>query len=158
MSIQIVSLGLLGLAFYTARLAWFAWASRRWPTAAGRMLYSGIHPARGQMPTGTHVHYSYVVDGVAYESKRLRFGLFPPGEYHMALSQLSSLQRPGRLQVFYDPKKPSRACLLTGMNELTFALPFLLLILSMLFMAADYVASTGSSPVLSLVPMSAAAR
>ena len=139
MSIEIVSLGLLGLALYTARLAWFAWASRSWPTAPGRMLYSAIHSAQGKIPTGTHVHYSYVVDGVAYESKRLRFGLFPPREYHVALSELSGLQRPGKLRVFYDPRKPSRACLLTGINELTFALPFLLLILSLLFMAANYV-------------------
>src|SRR5262245_15707850 len=144
MSIQIVSLGLLALAVYTARLAWFAWASRRWPTAPGRMLYSGVYAARSDSPTGTYVHYSYVVDGVAYESKRLRFGLFPPGEYHRALSQLTTLQRPGQLRVFYDPRNPSRACLLTGMNELTFALPFLLLILSMVFMAVDYVVSTAS--------------
>lgn len=136
MSIEVVSVGLFALALYTARLAWFAWVSRRWPTATGRMLYSAIHPAPGKAPTGTHVHYSYVVDGKAYESKRLRFGLFPPGEYHVALSELSRLQGPGKLRVFYDPRKPSRSCLLTGMNELTFAVPFLFLILSLLFMAA----------------------
>jgi hypothetical protein len=140
--IQIVSLGLSGLAIYTARLAWFAWASRTWPTAPGRMLYSAIYPGKGDTPTGTYVHYSYVVDGVAYESKRLRFGFFPPGEYHIALSELSALQSGGPLRVFHDPKKPSRACLLTGMNELTFALPFLLLILAMVFLAVDYVVST----------------
>jgi hypothetical protein len=144
MSIQIVSLGLLGLAIYTARLAWFARASRTWPTAPGRMLYSAIYSAKGEIPTGTYVHYSYVVDGVAYESKRLRFGFFPPGEYHIALSELSTLQRSGQLRVFYDPRKPSRACLLTGMNELTFALPFLLLILSLVFMAVDYIVSTAA--------------
>jgi len=54
------------------------------------------------------------------------------------------LQRMGKLRVFYDPRKPSRACLLTGLNELTFALPFLLLIVSMVFMAADYMASISS--------------
>jgi hypothetical protein len=144
MSIEIVSLGLLGLALYTARLAWFAWASRAWPTAPGRMLYAAVNPAQGEIPTGTHVHYSYVVDAVAYESKRLRFGLFPPGEHSLALSELSRLQRSGKLRVFYDPKKPSRACLLTGINELTFALPFLLLILSLLFAATDYLVLSGS--------------
>jgi hypothetical protein len=143
-SIQVVSFGLLALAMYTARLAWFAWTSRNWPTVQGRMLYSGIYPTKNRIPTGTYVHYSYVVDGVAYESKRLRFGLFPPGEYRMALSQLTTLQRGGTLRVFYDPKKPSRACLLTGMNELTFALPFLLLIVSMVFLAADYMVSISS--------------
>lgn len=141
MSLQFVSLGLLGLALYTARQAWFAWASRRWPTTTGRMLYSAIYRGEGESPTGTHVHYSYAVEGAAYESKRLRFGLFPPGEYHVALAELSTLHRPGGLRVYYDPKKPSRACLLTGMNELTFALPFLFLILSLLFMAAEYIAA-----------------
>jgi Protein of unknown function (DUF3592) len=144
MSIEVVSLGLLALAAYTARLAWFAWNSRKWPTVPGRMLYSAIYPGKGDIPTGTHVHYSYVVDGVAYESKRLRFGLFPPGQYPMALAELTNLQRTGQLRVFYDPRKPSRACLLTGMNELTFAVPFLLLIVSMVFMAADYMVSISS--------------
>jgi hypothetical protein len=138
-----VSLGLLALAIYAARLAWFAGASRRWPTTAGRMLYSAVSAAKGDISKGTYVHYSYVVEGIAYESKRLRFGFFPPGEYHAALSELSRLQRSGQVRVFYDPKKPSRACLLTGMNELTFALPFLLLILSLVFMAVDYVVSMG---------------
>jgi hypothetical protein len=144
MSSQIVSLGLLALAMYAARLAWFASASRSWPSAPGRMLYSAVSPARGDSSKGTYVHYSYVVDGVAYESKRLRFGFFPPSDYHTALSKLNALQGNGKLRVFYDPKKPARACLLTGMNELTFALPFLLLILSLVFMAADYMASMGS--------------
>jgi hypothetical protein len=142
MSIQVVSVGLLVLAMYTARLAWFASASRRWPTVPGRMVYSSVYRVGGESAGRTHVHYSYVVDGVAYESKRLRFGLFPPGEYHSALSQLTALQGRGNLRVFYDPKKPSRACLLTGINELTFAVPFLLLILSMVFMAVDFVVST----------------
>lgn len=141
MSTQIVSLGLLALAAYTARLAWFAWNSRRWPTTPGRMLYSAIRPGQGEAPTGTHVHYSYVVDGKEFQSKRMRFGLFPPREYQIALAELSNLQRRGALRVYYDPKKPSRSCLLTGLNELTFALPFLLLILSMVFTAADYIAS-----------------
>jgi Protein of unknown function (DUF3592) len=144
MSSQFVSVGLLVLAIYTARLAWFASASRRWPTTSGRMLYSAIHRAKGDLPTGTLVHYSYVVDGVAYESKRLRFGLFPPGQYSAALSELNRLQRLGKVQVFYDPRRPSRACLLTGINELTFAMPFLLLILSIVFMAVDYALSASS--------------
>lgn len=143
-SLEVVSLGLAALALYTARLAWLAFASRRWPTVSGRMLYSAVYQLKGERPAGTYVHYSYVVDGVAYESKRLRFGLFPPSEYHVALSKISALQGRGPLRVFYDPRKPSRACLLTGMNELTFAVPFLLLILSALFMAADYFASATS--------------
>lgn len=111
----------------------------------GRMVYSAVYaPPEGESSGRTHVHYSYVVDGRAYESKRLRFGFFPPGDYQMMLSQLTALQGTGKLRVFYDPKKPSRACLLTGMNELTFALPFLLLIVSMVFMAADYMVSIGS--------------
>jgi hypothetical protein len=108
------------------------------------MLYSAVYPVARESGGRTHVHYSYVVDGVAYESKRLRFGFFPPRDYQMMLSELTRLHRTGKLQVFYDPKKPSRACLLTGINELTFALPFLLLILSMVFMAVDYVVSTGA--------------
>jgi len=141
-SLSLISLGLLVLALYTARLAWFASASRRWPTAPGRMIYAGMHPGQGNIPAHTYVHYSYVVDGITYESKRLRFGLFPSAAYPLALSELSVLQGKGRLRVYYDPKKPSRCCLLTGVNQLSVTLPFLLLILSILFMAADIFAST----------------
>lgn len=137
-----ISLGLLVLAVYTARLAWFASASRRWPTTLGHMLLSGIHPGRGDIQNSTYVHYSYVVDGVTYESKRLRFGLFPSAGYPLALA--SSSQGRGRLRVYYDPKKPSRSCLMTGLNELTFMLPFLLLVLSMLFMAVDLFVATSA--------------
>jgi hypothetical protein len=135
--IGIISVGLLVLALYVARLAWFASVSRRWPTAPGRMLFSGIQPGRGGLPSNTYVHYSYVVAGVTYESKRLRFGLFPSAGFQIPVSELSALQGKGRLQVYYDPKKPARSCLLTGVNELTFKLPFLLLILSVLFLAVD---------------------
>ena len=134
MGFQVISLGLLGLALYAARLAWFAGASRRWPTTSGRMLYSAIVQADGAKPSRAYVHYSYVVDGVVYDSKRLRFGLFPQGDSY----EFGRLHSRGALRVYYDPRKPSRACLLTGMNQLTFVVPFLLLILSLVFMAADY--------------------
>jgi hypothetical protein len=137
-----IGFGLMALALYTARLAWFASASRRWPTTVGRMLFSGIHPGRGDIQTNTYVHYSYVVDGVTYESKRLRFGLFPSTGYPLALA--SSMQGRARLRVHYDPRKPSRSCLLTGLNELTFMLPFLLMVLGMLFMAADIFIATSA--------------
>jgi len=140
MGFQVISLGLLGLALYTARLAWLAWTSQRWPTTSGRMLYSAVYPAEGETPSGRYVHYSYVVAGVTYESKRLRFGLFPPGDPY----ELTSWRSRGKLRVFYDPRKPSRACLLAGLNQLTFVVPFLLLILSLLFMAADYANSIAS--------------
>lgn len=141
--IGLLSLGLLTLALYTTRLAWFASASRSWPSTPGRMLYSGVDRGRGDFPTRSYVHYSYVVDGKTYESRRLRFGLFPSGD-PMSISELHALQGKGRLRVYYDPKKPSRSCLLTGINPLTFTVPFLLMILSMLFMAADLFVSNTS--------------
>jgi hypothetical protein len=137
MGFQIISLGLLGLAIYAARLAWLASASQRWPTTAGRMLYSSMSQGEGKQPSRAYVHYSYVVNGVVYDSKRLRFGLFPQGDPY----EFGRLHSRGTLRVHYDPRKPSRACLLTGMNQLTFVVPFLLLILSLLFMAADYAGS-----------------
>ena len=140
-ALGLISLGMLALALYTAYLAWFASASRRWPTASGRMLYSAI-PGQRDYPTATYVHYSYVVDGTTYESKRLRFGLFPPRDQAVAIAELNRLQGTGRLRVYYDPRKPSRSCLLTGTNELTRALPILLLVLAVVFMAADVLVST----------------
>jgi hypothetical protein len=136
-----ISLGMLAMALYTAYLAWFASASRRWPTATGRMLYSAI-PGQGRFPTATYVHYSYIVDGVTYESKRLRFGLFPPRDQTAASAELRRLQGTGRLRVYYDPKKPSRSCLLTGANDLTMAMPILLLVVAVVFMAADILVSS----------------
>src|SRR6186713_3133388 len=118
--IGILGFGLLALALYVARVARFAFASLRWPTAPGRMVYSHVDQAEGHGAASIHVHYSYAVDGVTYESKRLRFGFYPPSNYAASLSELSRLQSSGILRVYYDPKKPSRSCLLTGVNELTF--------------------------------------
>jgi len=142
--IGILGFGLLALALYVARVARFAFASRRWPVASGRMLYSHVNQAEGNAAASTHVHYSYVVDGVTYESKRLRFGFYPSRNYAVSVSELRRLQGTGTLRVFYDPKKPSRSCLLAGVNELTFTLPFLLLVLSALFLAADIYISTAA--------------
>jgi hypothetical protein len=147
MSLEISGIGALGfglmaLALYVARVARFASASRRWPTVAGRMLYSHVDQPKGHGAASTHVHYSYVVDGVTFESKRLRFGFYPSSNYGVSVSELRRLQGSGKLRVYYDPRKPSRSCLLAGINELTFMLPFLLLVLSVLFIASDLYIST----------------
>lgn len=70
------TVGLLVFGVPTAYLLWLCWAalaSRRWPTAPGRVTRSVVvaghrHQARYD------VRYEYTVDGRAYTGERVRFG------------------------------------------------------------------------------------
>jgi hypothetical protein len=67
-----------------------------------------------------HARYSYAVNGMVYESTRWRFGLGPGGNMH-AVTLASTEIKPVDPVVFYDPKKPSRSCLVVGIDETTLA-------------------------------------
>jgi hypothetical protein len=76
-----------------------------------------------------YIRYQYCVDGVTYESTRLRFGGVNPFSYLMASSELArSGAFAGEVKVYYDTHAPGRACLITGANEWTLLLPIVLLV------------------------------
>jgi hypothetical protein len=95
----------------------------------GRFLFSGIYSYEGAPPGyRASVRYQYSVNGVVYESTRIRFGGPNPFSYHMVASEISRVeQKPGVVQVFYDARNPARACLITGPNEWTWVAPIILL-------------------------------
>jgi hypothetical protein len=125
----ITVLGLLavGGSFYAAWNAWYAYVSRSWPSAPGRLISGGLYVAPGiPQGYGTRVHYSYSVEGTPYECRRLRFGSANPFSELLTRSDLMSAVSRSPLLVYYDPRSPSRACLLPGPNEGSLAIPILL--------------------------------
>jgi hypothetical protein len=123
---------LLGL--WGAWQGWLAFASRAWPTAAGRVLLSGVYGYPG-FPTmyKAYVHYEYTVGGVKYESKCIRFGSANPWSPHLVAADASASRMAlGEVQVHYDPRRPRRCCLIPGTNEFTVAGPILVLTLGAL--------------------------
>jgi hypothetical protein len=119
--------------FWGAWQAWLAFASRAWPTVPGRVLLSGVYGYSGFLAMyKAYVHYEYAVGGVKYDSKCIRFGGVNPWSPYMAASDANAF---GEVQVHYDPRKPSRSCLIPGTNEGTIAAPIGVLVLGMLALA-----------------------
>ena len=128
-TVRLIGLAMIALGVYVSWNAWFAFASRRWPSVSGRLLFAGVYGYDG-VPPGfrASVRYQYSVGGITYESTRVRFGGVNPFSHHMVASELSGIgQSSGSVQVFYDPRHPRRACLVTGANEWTLLLPIVLL-------------------------------
>jgi Protein of unknown function (DUF3592) len=126
---SLVGLTITFLALFACWEARLALASRRWPTAPGRLLFAGLSQAVGiPVMYSPSVRYQYTVGGVPYESTRLRFGALNTFSYSMTMSALHTATGTGTITVFYDPHRPTRCCLLPGTNEWTLVTPVLLLI------------------------------
>jgi hypothetical protein len=109
---------LLSIVPFAWREAWFAYASRRWPTTPARLHYLGMSGPGGTEGYAPAARYSYTVDGLTYESTRWRFGgtaKVTPGP----AQEMSMEIKPIGPVVFYDPHKPSRSCLVAGPGETT---------------------------------------
>lgn len=118
----LIGLLLLVVAVIAARTSWFAYASRSWPTAPARIDHLGL--SRGGKRGDQYrlfARYSYAVNGMTCESTRWRFGLAPSGNMH-AITLASTEIKPVDPVVFYDPNKPSRSCLVAGLDETTLAI------------------------------------
>jgi hypothetical protein len=126
------SLGLVALVagIYSAWQAWYAFASCRWPAVPGRVLMAGVEVANG-FPSGfwPRVRYQYIVNGITFESTRLRFGGGNPFSAADAASDLRPEILACRASVYYDPHHPKRSCLIPGSNEFTLALPAIMFVL-----------------------------
>jgi hypothetical protein len=121
---------ILSSAFYAFWCAWFAVVARRWPYVVGKLLLAGVYEKSGIPPAyEPHVRYQYNVNGVGYEGTRLRFGGANPFSRTLASAEIPAYPASGEIRVYYDPRKPERACLVPGPNDGTFALPVLLFIL-----------------------------
>jgi hypothetical protein len=66
-----------------------------------------------------------VVNGLTYESKRWRFGIFTSLSREEAVQSLIRDIDPINPLVFYDPEYPARSCLVPGPNAMTLVQPIL---------------------------------
>ena len=110
--------------------------AKEWPTVEGAVTRCELTQLTldGSETFSVDVSYSYAVDGVAYESKRIAFGYAGSGncEFHERL-RTRILETPVPL-VRYDPTNPSTAVLANGFERSQLFLP-LLGILVVLFVA-----------------------
>lgn len=106
------------------RDAWYAIRSRRWPGSPDRVLSSFVHVIDGT-PIGykPHVRYEYVVDGIRFESERIRFGAVNNCDYQAVVKEITGQTGLLDVKAYYDPKNPARSCLHVGVNEWTIAAP-----------------------------------
>jgi hypothetical protein len=128
----VLGLVLLAMAALSAPQVWYAYASRRWPTASARLHFAA--PLISDENYAPIVRYSYEVGGVAYEGKRWRFGEFPAMDRNLAADELTKGIDPLKPVVFYDPHDPERACLVPGINEVTVVFPVLYLSVGLLLL------------------------
>jgi Protein of unknown function (DUF3592) len=128
--VTLVGMVALALGLYGSWHAWYAYTSRRWPKTAGRLIYSGVYSAAGAPPVhAPSVRYTYAVNGITYESTRLRFGGTNPFSHRLAISEVTTEIDPVNPAVYFDPNNPRRACLITGPNEWTVVGPVFALLL-----------------------------
>jgi hypothetical protein len=110
--------GLVGLALFGAPtlylifLAALSVASRRWPTAAGRVTTSNLITGR-RGAAYYDVRYEYVVDGETYRGDRVRFGGALNGNSRDAADTRSTYPVGRPVEVRYHPGRPGWSTLET---------------------------------------------
>ena len=89
--------------------------SREWPTVEGQILSSWVSEGELRDPPSyyAHVNYSYVVNGVQYDGKRISFGI-SHGSRNYAESIIDKYPAGKLVPVHYDPSDPTVAVLEVG--------------------------------------------
>jgi hypothetical protein len=113
----------LAMSLLAWREAWFAYASKRWPTTVARLHFAAPFPDDGgYVPKA---RYSYTVHGVSYESTRWRFGSSAMVTRELAADAMTRELDALTPVVFYDPGNPSRSCLVPGVTPAILISPIL---------------------------------
>ncbi|MDB6159835.1 MAG: hypothetical protein JWO04_3541 [Gammaproteobacteria bacterium] len=126
------------LSVYHFWLANLAYASRRWPSVSGRFIFAGVwvsEDAEGPPTYSSSVHYRYEVGGKEFESSRIRFAGFDPRHQFDTNAEVASFGK-GPVSVVYDPRCPSRSCLIPGPCRGMVLTPVVYLVLSMVLAGA----------------------
>lgn len=102
----------------------FGRASKTWPVTSGRVLRSSVRVTRQLVLSvcALNVHYSYSVAGTKYEGTRVLFGADSIDSVLLPYAAKQRLERYApdtAVDVRYDPRKPSRAVLETGVSQST---------------------------------------
>jgi len=99
---------------------YFAKQSKNWPSTQGTIINAYIDTQVSDDSSDTYspkVSYSYRVDGVLFESKRLFFGSMHSTDYSEASDSLFNIHKNSKVNVYYDPNKPKRSVLHTGSGQ-----------------------------------------
>jgi len=123
---SLMGLATIAMGVYACWESWCAFASQRWPATKGRLLSGGIYRG-GKRSYRVRVLYEYTVDGVRFESDRIRFGRLMTSSYQSAAYEMAKLMPVGGLIVYYDSAHPHRSCLIPGLNELNLSYPIIVL-------------------------------
>ncbi|MGA3142773.1 MAG: DUF3592 domain-containing protein [Verrucomicrobiota bacterium] len=113
--------GLIGLLAFTygARKFVLGWQSPHWLRTDGIIRSAKMtHEGGGRVgyTYGANVFYEYRVGGSNYTSTRVCFGDYTSGDAAHARNILARYQPDAKITVFYDPDKPERAVLETGVH------------------------------------------
>ncbi|KGQ19719.1 DUF3604 domain containing protein [Lysobacter dokdonensis DS-58] len=114
----LIILGLLALA---AREVWhlrLGFASLHWMHTTGTLQHiwqeSDIGPADSDGRHSVYAHYTYSVDGRAYEGRRLSYRPMALVPFAEAMDLLYGLRKGSEIDVYYDPARPERAVMIPG--------------------------------------------
>ena len=95
---------------YMLRLAWLSLASRRWPSARGRVTRSAVVPGRRDQAS-YDVRYGYEAYGRRYDGSRVRFGGAISSNRAVARETVNRYPHGSAVTVYYHPRKPNIATL-----------------------------------------------
>ena len=96
-------------------------ASTRWPTVHGEVIVSEFKHF-SQSPTRStrapRIVYSYNVDGIEYQSERLKIGAqdISSNDWNWSQRILDKYHVGKEVLVYFNPNKPSKALIEPGMN------------------------------------------
>ena len=93
-------------------------AASTWPKVKGEVVYAGIQEEDdGESSTFMPVvEFKYKVRGRAYESTSFAFGFTASSFRFLSSSIYKKYRNRPYIKVYYNPKKPSQAVLLTGVR------------------------------------------
>lgn len=126
-SIGLVLLAVTVRGIYILRMAL---ASTNWTIVEGTVLDAHMEERRGRGRNGDDesldtfypvVRYSYMVGRAKYESARLWYRTDSFGDYSEALRGIRDVHAGKAVDVYYDPREPSRSVLIPGFETLNVA-------------------------------------
>lgn len=109
------------LSLYTIHFLPELIASTRWPVVKGEVIASELRKTSLSATKGTlspRIVYSYNVDGVEYQSERIKIGSQEISSSDRSWSERTLDKYPlgEKVMVFFNPKAPAKAILEPGMN------------------------------------------
>src|SRR5438445_390884 len=110
----------LGLCLWQVHKLLFGIASRNWKRTQCKILKAYIDEHRDRENDATsysaHVVFTYRVQGRTFEGRRLTYRAARGLVHSNALCMLAGISQGCHVDVFYDPRRPSRAVLIRGVG------------------------------------------